>query len=142
MDNKKLQFRIVFVSLIAIFVLLWIYGKQKDVRRQNELRQQAIDVERELEKDTFRTEEEVLARLEEAIQAGDSDNVYMRVPSLYSKEDLEEIAKKVDPSIGRVTDIIYTTSTTREGDGEAVPDKYAGVNFSFEPAGDQGALIK
>ena len=117
-----------------IFALLWIYGNNKEAKRQKELRQQAIDVGRELDKDTFRTEEDILARLEEAIKSGESDNVYMRIPIEFSKDDLREIANKVDPAIGRVTDIKYTTSTTTYGNGETVKDDYAGVNFSFEPA--------
>lgn len=75
MNRKKVQFYIVFVGFILLFVFLYFAGKRSERKRQEELDSQEASVMEELQKDTVYTEEEIYNRLEAAIIADETENI-------------------------------------------------------------------
>lgn len=132
MNRKKVQFYIVFVGVILLFVFLFFAGKRSERKRQEELDSQEASVMEELQKDTVYTEEEIYNRLEAAIIADETDNIYMSVPGKFSEDDIKRIGRSIDPFLGRATVFSYSTSTTKEGDGPEISDYYVGINYDFK----------
>ena len=136
MDLNRIKFYIMFTLTAMLFIFLTIGGIIARRKQEKKARAEYERINAELEKDTARTDEEIYDRLYNAILADETDNVYMRVPATYSQSDLFDIAHTIDPFIGYTTQLTYTTSTQRDGDGPDIKDEYAGVNFSFEKTDD------
>ncbi|MCR5225743.1 MAG: hypothetical protein K6E27_00825 [Eubacterium sp.] len=131
--KKKIVFWIMFLGFWVLIIAMFIGGRKQARERELELAEQEKKVMEELEKDTFRTEDEIYGRLIESMESGETDNVYMRVPGTFSKDDLMDIAHKVDPMMGRVYQMSYSVSTTHGGNGsDEVADYYIGVNYHYE----------
>ena len=129
--REKIKTWIIFLLVAILFTVLIIKGIRYNIYAEKEEAKNAERINAELEKDTCRTEEEIYNRLEKAIMDNTQDNVYIRVPATYSQEDLTEIAKKIDPFLGHVTQTTYATSTQRDGDGPEIKDEYAGINYKY-----------
>lgn len=132
MEIKRVVFWIMFIGFFVLIAVMGVVGKKQREAKELELEEEAKRVQAELEKETFRTDEEILGHLNEAMDDYTIDNVYMRVPGTYSDDELMDLARKIDPMKGRVTKMSYSRSTTRVGDNEASADYYAGINYSFE----------
>ena len=128
---------LIIILVGAMLIAIAYKGHQAQLQKEREYQEEAERIEAELEKETYRTEEAILNRLEEAIIESEEDNVYMRVPDSFSEKDIEKIAGKIDPFIGRVKSYTYTTTTTTNTylDGsksDPIPDAYVGVNYKYE----------
>ena len=128
MDFKKYSAYIGIGIMALLFAVAIFFGKQQEKKKALEERANYERIQAELEKDTFRTEDEIYERLENAIMSGESDNVYMSVPGTFSKEDIERIGKRIDPMIARVKLFSYATSSQQDGDGPVVEDYFVGIN--------------
>ncbi len=132
MNGKKIASVICFFGFLAIlsFIAFTGHRKQQEQEMEYELERQAV--EEKLARDTVYNEEQIMERLTEAIILNEDDNVYMRVPTKYDQDSLMEMAKNIDPMLGRVTQLTYSIASSRNDDDDySVQDDYAGVNFSF-----------
>ena len=102
------------------------HKKQWDAEEQ--LQTIALDIDQKPQADS---KEDILEILNDMIDKH-AEDFYMDVNVNISKEDIEEVAHELDPFLGRLSMYSYATSSVQEGDGEAIPDAYAGVNFTFE----------
>lgn len=129
--------KIIILVVAILFAVLIISAKISERRKMQEEENRAREINEELEKDTVRTKEEILERLEQAIIANEQDNVYMRVSGKYTEDELFDIRKEIDPMLGKVTGMTYTTSSEKNvyedgTEGEEIKDYFVGVNYSYE----------
>ncbi len=141
MDSKRIKNYIIFALVGIGFIVLIIFAKIDERKKYKEFLEEKRRIDAELEKDTARSEEEIFDRLNNAILADETDNVYIRVPGTFSQEEIWDIAHKVDPFLGRVTQVTYTTTSSSDTDeygnkGPEIVDHFVGVNYAFEKSDD------
>ena len=131
--RKKISFWITFILVAIGFTVVIIMAKKDERRRYLEEAERVKEINAELEKDTVRSEEEIFEKLENAVIADETDNIYMRVPGTFSQEEIQAIGRKIDPFLGRYTQLTYTTTSSQDGDeGPVLVDHFVGINYEFE----------
>jgi len=139
---KKIIPWLVILLTLAVALSLFINERMRIKKMAIEEEKRQKKILEELEKDTFRTEGEIYERLIEAMESGESDSVYMRVPGTFTLDELKDIAYKVDPMFGRVYKMSYQDTKAYTKDEDGIVRFYIGVKFEYEVCDEYYVLEK
>ncbi|MCR5214313.1 MAG: hypothetical protein K6E10_07835 [Eubacterium sp.] len=127
----------IIILILGISLIVLAYRGYKDQKeREAEYERESKAIEEEIAKDNVYSEEEILEKLENAMIANEDDNVFMRVPTSIDQDTIKEIAQRIDPMLGRVTEYSYATQSQQNiFDDDHVSsektDEFAGVSYKY-----------
>lgn len=87
----------------------------------------------EVEEDVvYNSKKEIEEFIYSEIERRPEDGIHFKYSKEFSEENIQEIARNIDPFYGRTEQFIFSKSSTKYGDGPAVEADYYGVNIDFK----------
>ena len=127
----RLKTIFIFGIIIGLIILAGVGNKRSQAQKQAEQALMSAGVDM-IQYPHAYTKEDVVEILNKMIEE-DAENFYMDVETTVSKDDLSEVAKEIDPFVGRLSMFSYSMMSTQYEDGsDPIHKATAGVNFTFE----------